>query len=226
MLSSVLSKFMVQKARITKLTAAGTPDPSKVVVCHFNPPDLQVSGKFAWVKTPTIGGDQPQVTFGGGDAQKLSLTLLFDSTDTGKDVRDSYKTLLEIARVDSQRKNLKSRKGEPPQCQFQWGKLISFKAVIEDISQKFTLFKPDGTPLRAEVTVAFLQVPDKPKKQNPTSQSEPRRTWVVREGERLDWIAYQEYGDPAYWRHIAAANRLANPQDLRPGQVLQLIPLP
>ncbi len=49
---------------------------------------------------------------------------------------------------------------------------------------------------------------------------------MVHEGQTLDWIAYQEYGDPAYWRHIAETNDLANPKDLRPGQVLKLTPLP
>ena len=46
------------------------------------------------------------------------------------------------------------------------------------------------------------------------------------EGERLDWIAYQEYGNPRHWRHIADVNDLANPFDLRSGQVLKLTPLP
>jgi len=88
------------------------------------------------------------------------------------------------------------------------------------------MFKADGTPLRAKVNVTFLRVPEKPARQNPTSQSEPRKIWVVHEGETLDWIAYEEYGDPAYWRHIADTNDLINPKDLRPGQILKLVPLP
>jgi nucleoid-associated protein YgaU len=88
------------------------------------------------------------------------------------------------------------------------------------------MFKPDGTPLRARVTVTFSQVGEQPKPQNPTSHSEPRRVRVVREGERLDWIAHQEYGSAACWRHIALANDLADPADLQPGRVLQLPPLP
>jgi nucleoid-associated protein YgaU len=88
------------------------------------------------------------------------------------------------------------------------------------------MFKADGTPLRAEVTVNFVQTVTKPKGQNPTSRSETRKIWVVHEGETLDWIAYREYGDPAQWRHIAETNGLGNPKDLYPGQVLKLTPLP
>jgi hypothetical protein len=218
--------FKVLKATITRMTPQGALDPSKVVVCQFNPKEFQITEQFKWVKSTTIGSDTPDVTFAGGEAQGMTINLLFDSTDTGRDVRENYATLLVIAAVDKRLQNQQSRKGEPARCKFQWGKLVSFDAVIEQISQKFTLFKPDGTPLRAEVAVTFSQVRKETKAQNPTSYSEPRKTWVVREGERLDWIAYQEYGDPACWRHIAESNGLLNPQDLRPGQVLQLVPLP
>ena len=132
------------------------------------------------------------------------------------------KTLLEIASVDPQQENTQTGMGVPARCQFQWGRLLSFNAVIKDITQRFIMFKPDGTPLRARVSVTFSQVGEQPQRQNPTSRSEPRRVRVVREGERLDWIAYQEYGNAAHWRHIARANDLA---DLRPGQALQLPPL-
>ena len=94
----------------------------------------------------------------------------------------------------------------------------------------YQFFKPDGTPLRAEASVSFEEQATEKELdkvwQNPTSRSEPRRTWIVREGERLDWIAYQEYGNPAFWRHIAQSNGIENPFDIAPGQILKLTPLP
>jgi nucleoid-associated protein YgaU len=50
--------------------------------------------------------------------------------------------------------------------------------------------------------------------------------WVVVEGQTLDWIAYQEYGSAAHWRHIADTNDLDDPRQLRSGQILNLVPLP
>ena len=87
------------------------------------------------------------------------------------------------------------------------------------------MFKADGTPLRAEVSVTFKQVAEATRGQNPTTRTESRKVWIVHEGQTLDWIAYQEYGDPALWKHIAATNNLSNPMDLRAGQVLKLVPL-
>ena len=216
----------VQKATITKLSSSGSLDSSKSVTCQFNPTDFEIKGAFKWERQTSIGSNYPNMTFSGGEAQDMTITFLFDSTESGADVRDSYAALLDMAAVDPDQQVGETGQSEPARCQFQWGQLLSFDAVITDITQKFLMFKPDGTPVRATVTVTFAQVGSAPAPQNPTSRTLPRKVWVVREGERLDWIAYQEYGNSAHWRHIAESNNLVNPDDLRPGQVLQLVPLP
>ena len=113
--------------------------------------------------------------------------------------------------------------------EFQWGKTWSFKAVITDISQKFTLFRSDGTPVRATLDVSFLQAKDDGHYpgQNPTTIGRPGyKRWVVKEGDSIDWIAFDEYNDSAMWRFIAETNNLDNPLLLRPGQVLAIAPRP
>ncbi len=209
----------VQKAKIVNLNN------NKEVVCHFNPAELDVNQSLRWEAKPDQGGSAPKMVYAGGEAQDMTITFLFDTTNNGADVRDEYKTLIEIAQVDETKKNPTTKLGEPPQCRFQWGKFLTFNAVVKDLKQKFTMFTANGTPLRAEVTVTFKQVGEPSRPQNPTTQSEARRVWMVQEGQRLDWIAYQEYGDSAQWRHIAKTNNLDNPGDLHPGQILKLTPL-
>jgi hypothetical protein len=211
----------VQKAKIVNAD-----NPSKAVVCHFNPDTFSLDRTVNWNVDTSIGGDASTLSFSGGQASDLTMTLLFDTTDTGNDVRDTYATLIDLSEIDQSKKNAKTGMGEPPLCRFEWGRFLTFTAVITKLSQKFLMFKADGTPLRAEVTVTFKQVEPASRPQNPTTRTEPRKVWVVLEGQTLDWIAYQEYGDPAYWRHIAETNQLANPLDLKPGQVLKLVPLP
>ena len=111
----------------------------------------------------------------------------------------------------------------PPKCKFVWGS-FSFIAVMQSVNVTFTMFLPDGTPVRATAKVGLMQVEDELEyaPQNPTSRSVPRKVWVIKAGQTLDWIAYKEYGDPAMWRYIAQTNDLNNPRDLRPGQVLSL----
>jgi nucleoid-associated protein YgaU len=60
-------------------------------------------------------------------------------------------------------------------------------------------------------------------RQNPTSGTDPgRRVHVVREGDRIDLIAYDYYKDAFVWRLIADANRLTDPSNLQPGAVLEI----
>ncbi len=215
-----MAEIKGQKAEIFTLAK-----PEKRVTCQFNPKDFSISKDIEWKEQPIKGKTAPEMEFAGGKSQNFTVKLLFDTTDSGQDVRKSYKTLLEMAEPESQKKNQQTRKSEPPECKFQWGTFLSFTGVIITIAENFVLFKSDGTPLRAWVTVTFKETAAKKKGQNPTTRSEPRKVWVVHEGETLTWIAYQEYGDAAQWRHIAETNDLDNPMELRPGQILKLTPL-
>jgi hypothetical protein len=210
-----------QKAEIFRVDS-----PSKKVVCQFNPNDFSITKAIKWTYQTVDGKNVGDPEFGGGDAQDLTVNLLFDSTDTGGDVRQKYAELMKMAEIDEAKTNQTTRKGEPPQCKFQWGTFLSFTGVITSISQNFTLFKADGTPLRVKLKVNFSETPITKKGQNPTTRTENRKIWIVREGETLPWIAYQEYGEAAHWRHIAETNGLENPMDLQAGQVLKLVPLP
>jgi LysM repeat protein len=210
----------VQKAKIVSVN-----DTSQEVVCHFNPEDFEISRTIEWPDVTSQGKNAPRVRFGGGKANDLTIPLLFDTTATGGDVRESYQALLNMSMIDESNQNTATGKGQPPLVRFEWGMFLSFEAVITTITQKFLMFKADGTPLRARVSVTFKQVEQVVQPQNPTSRSEARKIRIVHEGETLDWIAYQEYGNPAHWRHIAETNNLDNPRALYPGQVLKLIPL-
>lgn len=209
----------------TKATIFQVDDTSKKVECQFNPKEYSINKQVKWIYQVVDGKNVGDPEFGGGEAQDFEVDLVFDSTDTGNDVRNKYSQLIEMAQIDTTKTDATTGKGEPPECQFQWGNYLSFKGVIKAINQNFVLFKGDGTPLRAKVKVTFSETAQATPGQNPTTRTEYRKVWVVREGESLQWIAYKEYGDPGQWRFIAETNNLDNPMDLHPGQVLKLVPL-
>ena len=197
--------------------------PSQVIdtiACHFRPTQVGYSKTANWSSKAAGGHNVPHQTFSGGQAAQVSLELLFDTSATGADVRDTTDKLLKLVLK-------KDKEKQPPLCRFKWGRLVSFLSYVSSVSVTFTFFLPNGTPVRAEVKATLVQYSDDSifPRQNPTSYSEARKTWVVVAGETLDWIAYQEYGDPAAWRHIALTNGLTDPLNLRPGQILKLTPL-
>jgi nucleoid-associated protein YgaU len=198
--------------------------------CLFNPGQYTFSKTNSWPKEKKAAANTPVLNFGGGEPATLTMELLFDTYQNArhagepKDVRTAYiNDLWKMMFVDkSLAEKKKNKQGRPPKVQFTWGKAWSFEAVITNLSITFTLFLPDGTPVRASAKVTFQQVQDtKELPQNPTSGGVGgERVRLVADGDRIDLIAFEEYGDASQWRAIASANALANPRDLAPGMTL------
>lgn len=193
----------------------------------FNPEEIKYKA-CANYKTELLPGTDPLSTFSGNPPGEISMKLLFDTTMTGDNVREKYiDFLLELL---TPVKETSTAMAQPPRCQFLWGDFsedhLGFEAVLENLEVDYEWFLPNGRPVRAKVHVTFKTPDEHEEGQNPTSRSEARSIWRVIEGQTLDWIAYQEYGDTSAWRHIAQVNNLQNPRDLRAGTVLKLVPLP
>jgi hypothetical protein len=197
-----------------------------VVHFMFNPEKYTVTKENTYESKFKSKASAPNMTFKEPKASTLSLSgLIFDSYEeksptnptANPDVTKKTNVLFKLMNVDSQTER-------PSPVVFEWG-VFQFYAVITKVSQTFTLFDKDGTPLRAEVSVDLTQHMDTTlyPKQNPTSGDGPLdRVWLVRAGDRLDLIANETYGDAAKWRLIAAHNGLRNPLQLRAGQSLRI----
>ncbi len=62
-----------------------------------------------------------------------------------------------------------SKKPMPPLVVFKWGNVTSFPAFVTQVNAKYTLFAPNGVPIRAVCTVNLEEMPGEKSKQNPTS---------------------------------------------------------
>jgi hypothetical protein len=97
-----------------------------------------------------------------------------------------------------------------------WGTLV-FPCVLSSVEYRYTLFKPDGSPLRAVAACSFCEsVPDaeRVRLENATS---PDLTHLrdVRDGDTLPMLAYNIYGKPELYLQVARANNLVNFRRLR-----------
>ena len=152
----------------------------------------------------------------------VGRSALVPSLGGPQDVRKYTKPIVDLAEA---RGNL-GKQPRPPICQLCWGNHDKpfFQGVLKTVTQTFTRFLENGTPVRATLGCAFEEWEDaeyQQKAQNPVD--DPIR--VVRQGETLSSIATEEYGDPTLWRVIAAENRLDNPRQLFAGQRLTVPPL-
>jgi hypothetical protein len=150
--------------------------------------------------------------------------LIFDTYEKGTDVSQVTNDLWKFMMTKTQQASSKNKKVEPPQVAFRWG-VFEFVSYITNMTHKFTLFKKDGTPVRANVDVTFTQYTDVDdySPQNPTSGGGPiERVWQVVAGERLDTISAEVYQNAGKWRLIADHNHLRDPLALRPGMRLRI----
>ena len=114
----------------------------------------------------------------------------------------------------------------PLYLKLSWGALIS-KCVLKDAEITYTLFKPDGYPLRAKVKATFSENVEDTLRVSEERKNSPDLTHVytVNKGEHLSLLSQRIYGAPNYYLQIAAFNKLKNYRDLEPGQVILFPPL-
>src|SRR5262245_55267762 len=132
---------------------------SKIAVtAMFNPKEISLDKAVPWAKQSTSNSDKPALTFWSADGSVMSFELMFDTFESGADVHTTYvANLLKLAMMqDSDGAEDKKR---PPKVAVRWGgfKLPEFQGVIESISVKYTMFLPDGTPVRATCRVAIRE---------------------------------------------------------------------
>ncbi|BDI34268.1 peptidase M23 [Capsulimonas corticalis] len=201
----------------------------KTFKCLFNPTEYTIAKTNNWKSKEHTGENVPKIDFTGGQSRSLKMKLFFDVfEEDGADVRTSVDMLWELALIYSDKQHPVTKKSRPPLCLFQWGPNWQFTAVVASLSVNYTLFREDGTPVRAMADVTFTEAQDDAKKKptNPTSHGEGgRKRREVQPRDTLALIAFQEYGDANHWRRIADDNHLDDPRNLRPGQVLSIPPL-
>jgi hypothetical protein len=197
-----------------------TPLGGKDISVLFNPTQYQVteSNQFAEVGIPGVSA--PPLQFVRGTARTLSMQLFFDTYDP---VQDGVKQGSDVRNYTDQIVNLLALNSEthtPPICRFSWAQ-FTFVGVLEKADQRFTLFMPDGTPVRATIDVSFKELGQEQADQaRDLFSADFAKHYVIRRGDTLSNIAAEKYGDPALWRPIAEANGLDDPLGLEPGQVL------
>jgi hypothetical protein len=101
-----------------------------------------------------------------------------------------------------------------------------FRCVLESVKQKFTLFSPDGIPLRATLTVSLREYRTLNDQFDQISPRSPDRTHshVVSQSDWLSSISNTYYENSDNWRVIASHsdNRIEDPRRLAIGSILTI----
>jgi hypothetical protein len=125
-----------------------------VVTAMFNPKELTVDKSVEWKRQTASKDDPPALEFTAAEGRAMSFELMFDGFESATDVHATYVANLEKLAAAMDPAGAADRQ-RPPRVSVKWGagKLPEFQGVIESVSTKYTMFLPDGTPVRATCQV-------------------------------------------------------------------------
>lgn len=208
-----------------KLIVEGKKTPIQV---EFNPSEYSLSNGIQYSEKNIPGLDGPIGQYVSGNSTTLNVTFVFNTykpptldnpKEGGEDVTQYTKEIVNLTLIDGKLHRV-------PKVTFSWGS-IKFIGIITEVKESYTMFLNDGKPVRAKVDVTFKSVYDvkNGKRSSPFESPDRTKVRVLLQGESLWSIAAKEYGNPKYWRVIAAENHILNPLEIEEGQVLKLPPL-
>jgi hypothetical protein len=203
------------KATLKNLSVDGA-QPINVM---FNPDNYAITTNMLYPDISVPGLRSPLIQFVRGEAQTLAVELFLDQSQTGESLKPKLDEVRAFVTIDS---DLHA----PPVCEFAWGD-VSFQGVMFEFSERFQMFDESGNVLRCRVTIKLKRYDPANLQNTELNRQSPDRTKTraIRQGDRLDLIAALEYGDPAHWNVLAAANGIDRPRQLQPGTVIEVPPL-
>jgi hypothetical protein len=135
------------------------------IVVHFNPVSLQlaVSNELK----DTTNNERKQYI--AKSSSKLTMDLIFDTTDTGVDVTETTRKIQAFVIPPAPAGKNADPQKPPPLVMFEWG-TIRFKGIMENYKETLDFFSANGVPLRSTVNLTLSrqdQVFDKPSSNAP-----------------------------------------------------------
>jgi hypothetical protein len=216
---------------------------TKVIICAYDDKKLQkMTGEFRLPINPEnfsrdlkVKNDETQAQGASATAPKtnqvepeeIKLEFIFDNTGTvqgnhldGTEVADQIADFLKVVY------DFKDKIHEPRKLKVIWGD-FKFDCKLTALSINYTLFKPDGKPLRAKLSGTFRGYVEDQKRVRKENKQSPDLTHVrtFSGEEALHYLTYDIYGNNKYYLQVAKVNQLTSPRLIETGRELIFPPI-
>jgi nucleoid-associated protein YgaU len=121
---------------------------------------------------------------------------------------------------------IKDKIHEPQYVMINWGKFI-MTGVLASANVTYKMFAPDGSPLRATMSITINESISESLLGKMTMVLSPdlSKARIVEEGDTLPLLCHKEYRDASLYPQIAAVNNLKNYRKLKQGMELLFPPI-
>lgn len=217
-------------AKLEKLLIYGYQDKdysqrAGVYALRINPAELSHSHSVAFnSKRPAKGAAGQTTKYNGHPPQTLSFAFHLDATGA---IPGISSVADEIDKFHDVAYRFKGNIHEPNYLTLVWGTTVSFRCRLTKLDVEYSLFAPNGTPLRAKLSVAFEQYLSPKRVAQESDKSSPDLTHIrtVVAGDSLPLMCYRIYGDSKYYLEVARMNGLTDFRRLQAGSRITFPPL-
>jgi hypothetical protein len=206
------------------------PGASNPFTVWMNPQSYSYQKGVSYNDRQAQGSPGPSPAFNRVAQEDVSFELMFDATGAGPP--PSGQTDLSsgvtdgITQFTTLMATVNGKVHSPNYLILSWAQL-QFQCVLSSLKIDYTLFRPDGTPLRAKVSVSFKSFTSETQLAKQANTNSPDLTHVVTvwAGDTLPLLCHEIYGDSGFYLKVAAFNELVTFRTLVPGTQLLFPPL-
>ena len=191
---------------------ASSEDPNKMFIVPINPESYTKNYKIELDQRRAHGDQGTDPRYKSTVPEQLRLDFVLDGTGTmegyqfistdKREVKDQLKAFLACVY------DFEGEIHRPRFLKLFWGEDMKFPCILSNLDINYTLFKPDGTPLRVKISATFLNYLAQEARTARERQASPDLTHC-RKGsasDRLDLLTYKIYNNSKYFLQVAKAN--------------------
>jgi hypothetical protein len=207
-------------------------DPARKFMTPINPESFTQTFKVNADTSHGHGNPGTEAKYKSTEPEQLKLEFILDGSKTMEGYGGENKDYIS-RKVHDQLEDLKKcvynfdgKIHRPRFLVVMWGSEINFKCVLSNLDLNYTLFEPDGSPLRVKVSATFLAHKSREQLLAESKASSPDLTHFrkVKQGDRLDLLTNSIYNNPKYFMQIGKVNGLTTLRQVIPGTNLYFPP--
>lgn len=181
---------------------------------QINPESYKLNKGVHFASRNKIGNTAHTPGFKHFAPSTLSFDVIFDGTGI---IPTGGKTVTQrIEELDSLLYQILSDTREPAYVKIGWGE-FTFFGRMNKADYSYTLFQPDGAPLRAKVSLSFTSVLSEEEEQQKKKHKPEGEYKTFKEGDSLLVMCEEKYGSSNFAALIANINSLDGFRNIKAG---------
>ncbi|MFT5890106.1 MAG: hypothetical protein ACI9Y7_000195 [Dokdonia sp.] len=200
-------------------------DDIPIYTVMINPNSIKWNRKITYSNKQPLDSSTSSQKYRSTPSVELNFDIIIDCTGVVDASRLDMST--EIRDLELVVYTYNGKIHRPNYVRIQWGQGQIFDSVLKSFNTEYTLFKPNGDPLRAKVSLSFGEyiAPKKAKKKEKKKSPDITHLVEVIEGENLPQLSSKIWETPNYYIQVAQYNDLNKFRNLKGGLELVFPPI-